>query len=71
MEAQVEEFADFHFTDTLTLKDLMAKTQSLSYLALEEANHEFWTYGRIVCLGDAIHKMTPNVRLLLFLMGKK
>ena len=61
MEAQVEEFADFHVTANLTLMDLMSNTTSLSYLPLEEANHECWTYGRIVCLGDAIHKMTPNV----------
>jgi FAD dependent monooxygenase len=61
MEQQVEEFGDFKLTEHITLKDIMAKTKSLSYLPLEEANHEVWTYGRIVCSGDAIHKMTPNV----------
>jgi FAD dependent monooxygenase len=61
MEAQVIEFSDFHLTDKLTLKEVMSKTTSLSYLPLEEANHETWTWGRIVCLGDAIHKMTPNM----------
>jgi FAD dependent monooxygenase len=61
MEAQVIEFSDFHLTDKLTLKEVMSKTTSLSYLPLEEANHETWTWGRIVCLGDAIHKMTPNL----------
>jgi FAD dependent monooxygenase len=39
----------------------MKKTTSLSYLPLEEASHEVWTYDRIVCIGDAIHKMTPNM----------
>jgi hypothetical protein len=61
MKTKVEEFADFHVTSNLTLKDLMSNTKSLSFLPLEEANHECWAYGRFVCLGDAIHKMTPNV----------
>ena len=61
MEEVAKEYGDFHFTEEVTLKDMLAKTRSLSYLPLEEANHEFWTYGRIVCMGDAIHKMTPNV----------
>ena len=61
MEQQIEQFGEFHLTEGVTLKDIMAKTRSLSYLPLEEANHEIWTFGRIVCLGDAIHKMTPNV----------
>jgi FAD dependent monooxygenase len=61
MDAQVEEFKDFHFTEHVKLKDLMATTTSLSCLPLEEATFENWTYGRAVCVGDAIHKMTPNV----------
>lgn len=68
MEQQVEEFGDFKLTEHITLKDIMAKTKSLSYLPLEEANHEVWTYGRIVCLGDAIHKMTPNVSSILAIL---
>ncbi len=61
IEQHVEKFGDFKLSENITLKDIMAKTKSLSYLPLEEANHDVWTYGRIVCLGDAIHKMTPNV----------
>jgi FAD dependent monooxygenase len=61
IEAQVIEFGDFNLTDKLTLKEVMGKTTSLSYLPLEEANHSVWTWKRIVCLGDAIHKMTPNL----------
>lgn len=66
MKAQVEEFGDFHFTEDVTLKDLMKTTTSLSYLALEEATFENWTFSRMVCVGDAIHKMTPNVSTLSF-----
>jgi 2-polyprenyl-6-methoxyphenol hydroxylase-like FAD-dependent oxidoreductase len=31
-----------------------------SLVALEEARYQRWTWGRFVCLGDSIHKMTPN-----------
>jgi FAD dependent monooxygenase len=61
MEQQVEKHKDFHLTEKVTLGDMMKTTTSLGYVALEEANHKHWTYGRIVCVGDAIHKMTPNV----------
>jgi 2-polyprenyl-6-methoxyphenol hydroxylase-like FAD-dependent oxidoreductase len=27
----------------------------------EEAEYEHWTWGRFVCLGDSIHKVTPNM----------
>jgi len=29
-------------------------------VALEEVENSVWTWGRIACLGDSIHKMTPN-----------
>ncbi|KAG9238895.1 hypothetical protein BJ875DRAFT_286232 [Amylocarpus encephaloides] len=61
LEKQVEEFSDFHFTENVTLGDLMKTTTALSYVPLEEASHEFWTYKRVVCVGDSIHKMTPNM----------
>lgn len=62
MNATVKKYENFKFTEGATFKDLMASTKMKSYLALEEANHEFWTWGRVVCVGDSIHKMTPNVR---------
>ncbi|KUJ12473.1 FAD/NAD(P)-binding domain-containing protein [Mollisia scopiformis] len=61
MRAEVQKFADFKFTDTVTFGDLTERAEKMSWFALEEANHEVWTYGRVVCLGDAIHKMTPNL----------
>jgi FAD dependent monooxygenase len=57
----VEEYKEFSVTDKLKLKDLMKTSTSLSYFPLEEASFEHWTYGRFICLGDSIHKMTPNV----------
>ncbi|KAG4432184.1 hypothetical protein IFR05_012329 [Cadophora sp. M221] len=61
MQAQIEQFSDFHFADNVTLKQLVDSSETVSYFPLEEANHEYWTYGRFVCVGDAIHKMTPNM----------
>ncbi|KAH8810054.1 hypothetical protein F5882DRAFT_99982 [Hyaloscypha sp. PMI_1271] len=61
MDQKVEEFGDFKLTENVTLKEIIEKTGTLSFLPLEEASHEVWTFGRIVCLGDAIHKMTPNL----------
>ena len=39
---------------------LWANTVSSDLVALEEAAFQIWTRGRIACLGDSIHKMTPN-----------
>lgn len=64
MEAQVKKFENFKLTEEVSLRELVDTELRLSYQALEEASHEVWTYGRIVCLGDAMHKMTPNVRFL-------
>ncbi|KAH6989863.1 hypothetical protein EDB80DRAFT_881882 [Ilyonectria destructans] len=41
--------------------DLWHKTISFRLVALEEAAFKIWTCRRIVCLGDSIHKMTPNI----------
>ncbi|KAH7410698.1 hypothetical protein BKA64DRAFT_360443 [Cadophora sp. MPI-SDFR-AT-0126] len=61
MDAQVEEYGEFHITEHVTLKQLVDSSEKISFFPLEEANHEHWTFGRFVCLGDAIHKMTPNM----------
>ena len=61
MDAQVAQYSDFHVTEDVTLKYLVDTSEKISYFPLEEANHEHWTFGRFVCLGDAIHKMTPNM----------
>lgn len=30
-------------------------------VAFEEASMDVWTWDRLVCMGDSIHKMTPNI----------
>lgn len=61
MDAEVEKYGDFQAIENVTIKQLIDNTKTYSYFPLEEANHEHWTYKRIVCLGDSIHKMTPNL----------
>jgi len=64
MESKITENENFMFTGGVDFKKLRAATRNKTYLTLEEAKHEFWTWGRIVCAGDSIHKMTPNVSFL-------
>ncbi|KAK0615696.1 hypothetical protein B0T17DRAFT_510279 [Bombardia bombarda] len=42
------------------LGHLWEAREHATLIALEEGDFAHWTAGRIVCLGDAVHKMTPN-----------
>ncbi|KAG9247182.1 hypothetical protein BJ878DRAFT_539528 [Calycina marina] len=58
----IAEQGDFQFAPGVTLKMLFENTtQNTSLLALEEANFKYWSWGRMVCVGDSAHKMTPNI----------
>ncbi|KAF9766742.1 hypothetical protein IL306_000815 [Fusarium sp. DS 682] len=64
-QAEAEEFAiqhgDIYIRPELKFSNLWEKTISFRLVALEEAKFKIWTWGRIACLGDSIHKMTPNL----------
>lgn len=60
LDARITKYKDYHVTEEITIGDLMAKTTTVGLFPVEEASHDTWTYGRFVCIGDAIHKMTPN-----------
>ncbi|KAK4149757.1 hypothetical protein C8A00DRAFT_37653, partial [Chaetomidium leptoderma] len=45
----------------VTLADLWQKTVSSRLVAIEEAKFNLWHWGRIACVGDAVHKSTPNL----------
>lgn len=47
--------------DKVTVRDLNNQKVSGTLVALEEAKYDHWSRGRLVCVGDAIHKMTPNL----------
>jgi FAD binding domain len=42
------------------LSHLWESQKTSTLVALEEADFAHWTLGRLVCLGDSAHKMTPN-----------
>lgn len=45
----------------VTFGDIWRQRITSSLLALEEADYSTWTWGRFVCVGDSVHKMTPNM----------
>ena len=44
-----------------TLAEVWEKTHTFRLVPLEEGIFKMWTWGRIVCAGDSIHKATPNL----------
>lgn len=45
----------------LNLAGLWEKTVSSRLVAIEEGKFQLWHWGRIACVGDSIHKATPNL----------
>ncbi|KAL4812886.1 hypothetical protein BDW67DRAFT_169295 [Aspergillus spinulosporus] len=45
----------------LKFHDLWVNTPKYSFTLLEEGLFQIWHHGRIVCLGDSVSKMTPNM----------
>jgi FAD dependent monooxygenase len=61
MESTIQKFSSCLAAPGITVGALMESANRVGYFSLEEANHAVWSFGRIVCVGDAIHKMTPNI----------
>ncbi|KAL3441683.1 hypothetical protein BJX65DRAFT_322123 [Aspergillus insuetus] len=47
--------------NTVHFRDVWRCRETFAMTALEEAVLRPWSDGRIVCIGDSIHKMTPNL----------
>ncbi len=62
---EVEEFARAHFDmkirPSVTFEAIWKNTLASNLVVLEEGTFGVWTHGRIACVGDSIHKMTPNI----------
>ena len=63
-EQEAQEYARKHLdkplvTDTADVKfgDLWQRRQSYALVALEEGHLDQWSWGRIVCSGDSVHKV--------------
>ncbi|KAL8689124.1 MAG: hypothetical protein Q9218_005136 [Villophora microphyllina] len=45
----------------VTFQQIWDAREVHSIVPLEENVFDHWHYGRVVCLGDSMHKMTPNI----------
>ncbi|KFX85808.1 hypothetical protein O988_09889 [Pseudogymnoascus sp. VKM F-3808] len=63
VEAYAARFADFPVNETLKVKDVFPMRLTSGMANLEEGLVENWSWGRIVLVGDACHKFTPNLGL--------
>ncbi|KAL4878068.1 hypothetical protein BJY04DRAFT_229969 [Aspergillus karnatakaensis] len=52
---------DVWLRNTVHFRDVWANRETFAMTALEECVLRPWHSGRIVCIGDSIHKMTPNL----------
>ncbi|KAF2664645.1 FAD/NAD(P)-binding domain-containing protein [Microthyrium microscopicum] len=59
--AFVKKHSDFKIRPDLTIADFWKRIDNYSFVCLEECVFKLWTWGRIACVGDSVHKMTPNI----------
>jgi 2-polyprenyl-6-methoxyphenol hydroxylase-like FAD-dependent oxidoreductase len=60
-EAFAHKIEKFHITPELTFDDLWKNRSTYTLVPTEEAQLKRWSWGRIACVGDCVHKMTPNM----------
>ncbi|BAE66512.1 unnamed protein product [Aspergillus oryzae RIB40] len=61
IDEHVRPFLDAHISSTILFKDLYNNSKTCLHVGLEELLCENWVSGNIVCIGDSVHKMTPNL----------
>ncbi|OBT70177.1 hypothetical protein VE03_00332 [Pseudogymnoascus sp. 23342-1-I1] len=61
MDEAVKPFLDIYMTDSIKFRQVWEKRTFANMSPLEESENEHWISDRFVCLGDSIHKMTPNL----------
>ncbi|KAK4041635.1 hypothetical protein C8A01DRAFT_34360 [Parachaetomium inaequale] len=59
IEEYAAKFADFPIDDKLYVRDVFDKSTA-GMANLEEGVAKHWSWGRMVLVGDACHKVTPN-----------
>lgn len=66
-EKDIEDFGDriaeFPVNETLKVKDVFSRRLTAGIADLQEGIVKNWSWGRIVLVGDACHKFTPNAGL--------
>lgn len=63
IEAMAAGFADYPINEHFKVKDAFERKLTAGMANLEEGIVERWSFGRIVLVGDACHKFTPNAGL--------
>ncbi|KAH7342650.1 hypothetical protein BKA65DRAFT_595732 [Rhexocercosporidium sp. MPI-PUGE-AT-0058] len=61
MDKAVKAFLKIHMTESITWDQVWETRTFANMTCVEESKNENWTADRFVCLGDAVHKMTPNL----------
>ncbi len=62
-EKYAEEMGDMHLTPDLTLREAFQRRNNTAVVNLEEGIVTHRTWKRVALVGDAAHKMTPNIGL--------
>ncbi|RAH45764.1 FAD-dependent oxidoreductase [Aspergillus brunneoviolaceus CBS 621.78] len=61
LEKHIAAYLDKPVTDTVPFSEVVQRTITRTMVPLEEALFKHWCMDRFVCIGDSIHKMTPNL----------
>jgi 2-polyprenyl-6-methoxyphenol hydroxylase-like FAD-dependent oxidoreductase len=57
----IEKYSMIRIRPNLKFADFWERIDNFSFICLEESIFKLWTWGRIACVGDSAHKMTPNI----------
>ncbi|KAF2824862.1 FAD binding domain protein [Ophiobolus disseminans] len=60
-EAFAADHQDVPTTSQLKFREIWDTRKSYTLVATEEAQLKRWSWSRIACVGDCVHKMTPNM----------
>ncbi|KAF4635287.1 hypothetical protein G7Y89_g2803 [Cudoniella acicularis] len=60
-EEAAKAFFNIHMTNDIKFEEVWDQRTFVNMVCVEESQNEHWTSGRIVCIGDSVHKMTPNL----------
>ncbi|KAE8336335.1 hypothetical protein BDV24DRAFT_178597 [Aspergillus arachidicola] len=61
IDQQVFPFLDAHISSNIRFEKLYHNTITCCHVTLEKMLCEQWVAGRLVCIGNSVHKMTPNL----------
>ncbi|KAL4946754.1 hypothetical protein BDV06DRAFT_229653 [Aspergillus oleicola] len=61
VDQYVEPYLKKPISNIVSFRDIYSRAIAKTLLPLEEACYKHWAIGRLVCVGDSVHKMTPNL----------